>query len=244
MTVTVDDLEMFQFVGNPRLLHWAENFERIEPETIEWINSFPKKSTLYDLGASIGNFALYAAIKSSASVFALEPEIQNFSVLGVNHYLNREKIKSKFVPLNIALANVNTIDDLHIRQFGAGEHLKTLQAPITQDTKDPFDPDFTQPAMSIRLDDLVALMNLPQPTHMKIDVDGSEMKVLEGATNILSSKTLRSIMIELSAKQNELSTAAEVLANYGFEERKRSPVVRLRGGYYEDLFNVQFERPN
>ena len=44
-----------------------------EPETIEWINTFEKDSTFFDIGANVGIYSLYSAIMRNNNVFAFEP---------------------------------------------------------------------------------------------------------------------------------------------------------------------------
>ena len=44
------------------LIQWrAETFFTKEPETIEWINTFKSDETLFDVGANIGLYSIYAA---------------------------------------------------------------------------------------------------------------------------------------------------------------------------------------
>jgi len=50
--------------------------------------------------------------------------------------------------------------------------------------------------MSLALDDF-AKSNDVIPTHIKIDVDGAEHDVLNGATNILQSEKIRDVFIEI-----------------------------------------------
>ena len=40
-----------------------------EPETIEWINSFENDSIFFDIGANIGIYTLYSAIKIENTVY-------------------------------------------------------------------------------------------------------------------------------------------------------------------------------
>ena len=70
-----------------RLLWMAAGRELIEPELLDWIDTIPKGEVLYDVGASNGTFALYAAA-SGASVYAFEPDPSNYFLLSYNNYLN------------------------------------------------------------------------------------------------------------------------------------------------------------
>ena len=51
----------------------AKHFADTEPELLDFIDAIPDTATYYDIGASIGHFALYARCVSSG-VIALEPE--------------------------------------------------------------------------------------------------------------------------------------------------------------------------
>ena len=45
-----------------------------EPITIAWIDTFGERETLYDIGANVGMYTIYAAVMRNASVYAFEPE--------------------------------------------------------------------------------------------------------------------------------------------------------------------------
>ena len=52
-------------------------------------------------------------------------------------------------------------------------------------SKKEFDPYFRQGALGLRLDTLVSLFdNVKFPNHIKIDVDGNECKILQGAGKV------------------------------------------------------------
>ena len=51
----------------------------------------------------------------------------------------------------------------------------------------PFTPAAVEHVLTFRLDDLVRVLALPLPTRLKLDVDGTERKVLAGAIDVLSS---------------------------------------------------------
>ena len=52
------------------------------------------------------------------------------------------------------------------------------------------------------------------PTHIKIDVDGAEKLVINGAKVLLSNKTVKDIFIEIDHKNMELK---ETILNFGFD---------------------------
>ena len=51
------------------------------------------------------------------------------------------------------------------------------------------------------------------PTHIKIDVDGAELDVLKGAKEILASKIVKEIFIEIDKSNTE---AISLLKSFGF----------------------------
>ncbi|MDA1320264.1 MAG: FkbM family methyltransferase, partial [Proteobacteria bacterium] len=67
--------------------------------------------------------------------------------------------------------------------------------------------------MTLALDDF-AKSNDVIPTHIKIDVDGAEHDVLNGATNILQSEKIRDVFIEID---NNNLTIIELMTSLGFE---------------------------
>jgi len=85
---TVRGLPLRWLAPSKRLLWMAAGPEYIEPELLDWIDRIPKSSSYYDLGASNGIFALYAA-KRGLNVVAVEPDPANYFLLSWNAFLNR-----------------------------------------------------------------------------------------------------------------------------------------------------------
>ena len=225
--------------SNPRLRLWAERFEEIEPEFLDYIDALPEGVVLYDAGASIGHFALYAAIKRGARVYAFEPEAQNFGALELNHHLNRSSLKAPFSSFNVALSDRRGIGKLFTRVYGAGEHVKILDVPETRDTHENFDPEHVQTVLTLTLDELVYDFGLPVPGALKIDVDGAEIPLLHGARRVLDDRTLQSVFIELA---QDAASETALLEDAGFRLARRDPVVRMSGGFYDGLYNCVFSR--
>lgn len=240
MDVDVRGIRLRFAVSNPRLRVWAERFEEIEPELLDLIDELPDKLHMYDAGASIGLFSLYAAIKKSARVVCIEPEAQNFATLEINHYLNREALKSPLCSLNVALSNELGVGQIYTRVFGAGEHVKILDASETRDTHERFEPQHVQSVLKMPLDHLVERFKLDPPEFLKIDVDGAELPMLQGASETLGSSQLRTVFIELYEETTQAEQA--ILESHGFKLDAKYPVVRLRGGYYEGLYNCVYRR--
>ena len=69
----------------------ADTYATKEPETIEWMDRlFKSDEVMWDIGANIGLYSLYAARAKGLKVFAFEPESTNFARLNNNINLNQD----------------------------------------------------------------------------------------------------------------------------------------------------------
>jgi FkbM family methyltransferase len=172
--------------------HWERRF-RIkpvfkEPETAAWIDEYVQKDDVfYDIGANVGGYGLIAASRG-AEVFAFEPEAMNYGRLVQNIGLNPDL---GITPLPFAIWDRHELLTMHMQESmpGAADH------QITSDPALDGRP-FRQAIFTVAIDDLPT-WDIPQPAHMKIDVDGYESRVLAGATLTLGMETLRSVMVEI-----------------------------------------------
>ena len=79
---------------------------------------------------------------------------------------------------------------------------------------------------------LVSKKMLPQPTHIKIDVDGYEDRVIEGAMEVL--RNTKSILLEIANKNKNYVNMIEALGFKVESKHKRN----------EDEFNYIFVNEN
>ena len=189
---------------------------RKEPDTVKWIEDFMKPGDiLYDVGANVGAYSLVAAkcFAGAVKVYAFEPAFLNFSQLCRNMFLNN--CQDAVFPLSVALSDKTSIDDFNFHDLVTGGSLHTLGETV--DHKGAvFTPVVTQRMLSYRLDDLIDQFKIPKPSHIKIDVDGIEKAVLEGAQNTLSNPSLRSIDVELAEGEGQRKIT-ELLLGKGFK---------------------------
>ena len=78
----------------------------------------------------------------------------------------------------------------------------------------PFSPVHPQGMMGVSLDDLCFSFGLEFPTHMKIDVDGHESPVIEGASRVLSDPRLQSVMLEITETPSRSDGVREIYARF------------------------------
>ena len=195
-----------------------------EPFTVDWIHRrIAPGEVLYDIGANIGAYSLVAAMKpgGGARVFAFEASYASIASLCANIALN--KLDAQITPMPVALSGTTAMNVFSLRDLepGAARHVLGYDPPEDGPTL------YQQPVMMYRLDDLIERFGLPQPNHIKLDVDGGELEVLDGASRAIASPELRTMLVEVSTA---LSTAVgDVLEGHGLRlESKVS--VRSKSG--------------
>lgn len=173
----------------------VRNFHNEEPETLEWIDTFIKPGqVLWDIGANIGMYSLYAALNPQVQVYAFEPSALNFGLLVEHIHLNG--LDRNINPLCIALGNETKIGHLMMNDFSTGHAGNALDKAETQFQS--FKPVFQQAIPALRADDFRKLFNAPAPDHIKLDVDGIEDFILAGAPEIL--RGVSSLIIEIEGR--------------------------------------------
>jgi FkbM family methyltransferase len=234
-------------VGHGRLLWRAETFFTEEPQTITWLDSLKSTDVLYDVGANVGLYAIYAAKFRKCQVFAFEPEAQNYALFMQNISLN--ELEGRCLPANLAIARSTAMGKLRVRYLtkgGAYNLFRTGNEPIAESVKATMNyaEGFDQLMLGVSLDDLVAKHKLPPPTHLKIDVDGIEPEIVAGAVKILP--IVRSVLIELNAKSDADLYVIDRLASFGFKVTSSRSIWESKGdkaaAVQMPAYNMIFER--
>jgi FkbM family methyltransferase len=238
----VRGLRLLQYAPTEILRMTAELIGALEPETLDWLDEMEEGSCLFDVGASNGMYAHYAAARRSVRTVAFEPEAQNFATLEMNAFLNKHMFRHQPIGLCLALSDTEGLGKIFCARYGAGFHMKILDRPFRVNEGEPFVPDHVQSVMQLPLDTAIGRYGLPIPQYLKIDVDGAEERVLAGAKQTLGIGSTRSVMIELSDHGEAMTRATNLLEAAGYRLRHRFPVRHAKGGHYEGLFNCVFER--
>jgi len=200
---------------------WIESDVRLascgkEPETIEWIETwFRPGDVFYDIGANVGAYSLVASgwLKGNVNIYAFEPGFMNFVQLCKNIQLNgADKV---ITPLQIGLSDQAGIMPFHYQNLFTGGALHALGESVDQRGRQ-FQPVFTLPTLTFALDDFIERFKLLYPSHIKIDVDGTELHILRGAQALLSRPELRTILIEIDKEQQNSDKVIEMIENAGF----------------------------
>lgn len=199
---------------HPRALEYPRDFAAREPETRAWIDAFDNPCVVWDIGANIGAYSLYAALRPGVEVLAFEPAAANYAALCENINANgrQDTIHAYCVAFNdrTILATLNMEDDSaggFPNAFGAERNADGLMLRTTA----------RQGAVGFAIDDFREFFQLPAPNYLKLDIDGIEDKVLAGGRGTLADPALRGIMIEMteaSSKRNDATEAALKAAGF------------------------------
>lgn len=158
-----------------KIYFYGHYHERYEARLIRKLLS-PGES-FWDIGANIGYFTLLAAatLQNSGQILAFEPGRVAFQRLQDNVRLNNF---NNIIILNLAASN------------SAGEAKLYLATEIADTGASLYlggdDRTAFEIIPTIPLDTYLAQEKFPPPDLIKIDVEGAELAVLQGATTILS----------------------------------------------------------
>jgi FkbM family methyltransferase len=189
----------------------AESFSTKEPETLEWIESIPEASILWDIGANVGLYSVYAAILKKCQVIAIEPSIFNLELLARNIYLN--KLQEQISILPIALSDSLGFNIMKMTSTEWGGALSTFGKNIGEDGG-AISEIFSYQMMGITIDDAISKLKIPKPDYIKMDVDGIEHFILKGGTNTLGE--ISGILIEINDDfKDQSKESKEILEDMG-----------------------------
>lgn len=172
-TVTYAEFRRFQsLMGEDAVM--KDLLQNLEPSDV-----------FFDVGANVGTYSCFAAEKlDSGQVIAFEPEPTNANRLRENESLNDQEIELHRLALSDARGDVPL--ELDEPAVGAGQHSlaherssRTIE--IVQEVGDR----------------LVNRGDVPVPTVLKIDVEGAEMKVLNGLMETLDRDSCRLVYCEV-----------------------------------------------
>lgn len=226
----------------PNEMTWwrAQTLLTKEPETIEWIDGFGENEVYWDIGANVGVYALYAAKRGGLRVVAFEPSPFNYYALCRNVALNG--LGHDLAAYCLAFNDVSKLDLLNMTTVEIGGALSNF-GEATGYWGQEMRPVFRQAMIGMAIDNFVDVFSPPFPNHIKIDVDGIEAKIIEGARNTLSDSRLKSISIELDEKRaDEVRQVSAALATCGLKLKQRRHSELIEHSQFASSYNFVFER--
>jgi FkbM family methyltransferase len=178
-----------------------------------------------DIGANVGSYTILACSVIGARGIAFEPVPSTFHRLIENMRLNHLDEKVKCINNGVGAQKGNFVftsdDDTTNHVLASGEYCnKTVTVEMTS---------------------LDSALQGDSPALIKIDVEGFETSVLEGAHKTLQKQTLHSVIMELNGSGSRYgfdeSQILELMAEYGFETYSYSPFERT-------LISLEGKNPN
>lgn len=203
--------------GHGRLRWRALTFYSEEPDTIKWLDSLTSEDVLWDVGANVGLYSIYAAKSAHCKVVAIEPEAQNYAILMENIVLNN--VQHYVEAISIAVTNSVGMGHLQLHAMTKGGAYNQFSLSPTSDDNlaKSGSPVYTsQLQMGVSLDALANQFAFPCPTHIKIDVDGNEPEIIAGAVDVLTQERCKSVLIEVQPEEEEHSSMARELGGLGY----------------------------
>lgn len=203
------------FCPSARSLHDPLALHTGEPETIAWIDGLPSGEVLWDIGANVGTYALYAARTRKIKVLAFEPSAATYAVLVRNVEINR--IENLIEPYCLAFDEKTHLDHLYMAHTEAGHSMHAFGQKET--VEGALNTVFRQAVTGFSIDDFIGIFQPPPPHHLKLDVDSIEEKILRGAADTLKNH-VKSVLVEIdgTARAEGGAGIRRILSASGFRE--------------------------
>jgi len=182
-----------------------------------------KGDVFYDIGAFYGEYSFQASMNGASNIVAVElrPGIMEEFKKRLNEYSN-------------SWVDTGNIDSIELIPVALSDENGTEK--LTDEFDNRVCPGLSGPTESNQTtvevetaigDDIIDRYDLPEPDVVKIDVEGAEMRVLEGMKRTLSSGDCRSIYLEIhpaGSGKTDLGTFGDdkeslfdLLKEYGYE---------------------------
>lgn len=216
-------VRLFFPTPNP-LCEWrAKTFATKEPETLEWIDGLPECSVLWDVGANIGLYSVYAAKKRNCKVWAFEPSVFNLELLSRSVFLNHLTDRICIVPL--ALSDCMGPSKMKMTSTQWGGALSTFGQDFGWDGKS-INQVFEFQTLGLSMDDAVKKLSIESPDYIKMDVDGLEHYILKGGSSVL--QNVKGVIIEVNdAFVDQAEQCQKLLKQCGMslKEKRHSEII-------------------
>jgi FkbM family methyltransferase len=194
----------FKFWISSHQSYWLFKNYYLDTDEFNLIKEISREDDIvFDIGANIGIYSIWFAkcINGKGKVYAFEPDQENFKRL--NYALSINEISS-VMPVNVALSN-STGD----AKFSIG--LDEQNALINE--KSSLSKEFQMVSTST-IDNFCSSEQIDEINYMKIDVEGAEWFVLNGANEMLFNKRIKIIQLEINSQLLKFNINVEQLHQY------------------------------
>ena len=182
----------------------VKTFFSKEPDTLEWIRKKGgNEKVLYDIGANMGVYSIYYAKMFKSQVFAFEPSFTNLDLLVKNINLNLLTNQVHVIPNPLSKKFI--ISNLFQKKLSPGLAGVTfnnnfVKKKMALTNKDSTLNQVEYDTLGLSIDNLMDLNIIKKPDLLKIDVDGTEVDIIEGCQNTIKESKRISILIETCAE--------------------------------------------
>ncbi len=188
MTQTIESAGLTFVCSDPIEAWRARTILEKEPGTVAWIETFQPGEAFWDVGANIGVYSLLAA-KRGCVVVAFEPHLGSAAGLRANLAASGLRVRVE----RIALSSVAVAQKFYVRSGRPGSSGSQVGMPRDESGRE-FQHEGSFELLTARIDDIDRLGH-GDPDHIKIDVDGQELKILYGARDTLA-RGVTSVQVE------------------------------------------------
>ena len=176
------------------------------------LRTLREEDLFIDIGANIGSYTILASGVVGAKTISFEPIPTTFEYLKKNLLINNltTKVNAICMGLSDKVGNLNFTSNLDTVNHITNDEISAISVPVS-------------------MLDLILKDN--EPTIIKIDVEGYEIPVLNGATQILDSSKLIAILIETNGSGER----------YGFKDYEIFDLLNKHGFkpfYYNGTENI------
>jgi FkbM family methyltransferase len=200
------------------------------------IKNIPPNATVIDVGANIGTLCLpLAKCRPDVKIFAIEASA------GILEYLNK----------NIAANNLQNITVIHKAVSNTDGELVAFNTDMQHMGKSRIvhsNQKGTETIDTITIDSLIAQYNIQQVAMLKVDVEGYEAFVFQGASKSIHAGIINEIIfeffdeVEADTNATQVADAQTMLMNAGYQlySLRHYPALQplskaLTQGYYNLL---------
>ena len=107
-----------------------------------------------------------------------------------------------------------------------------------------FSPKFKQGVIGFSIDEFIRKFSPQFPTHIKIDVDGIENKIVEGGRETIADSRLKSMLVELDENQPELTRPViTAIEQAGLKLSVKKHASMFDNSEFASAYNHIFYRP-
>ena len=120
-----------------------------------------------------------------------------------------------------------------MEEMDADLHIRSVCFPVS----------FSQGIGTYSIDGLTRSPQIDFPNHIKIDVDGIELQILDGARKTFKDPRLKSVLVELdSGDEGQIAYAMDLFAAAGMHLLKKDQSEMTRAGRFSSQFNYIFSK--